>query len=140
MESIEGNKLIVKLQKDLAKNGVKKMDVVVADLKDLRPFALEEEDPTLTKVIRLTYEHIESNKAFNIPLPPEEAIAEEEEEGAEVAEETEEVEEIALIVNEIKDDNDRIESLDYLFSLMLDRKNDSNRQDMFEYRDALKAY
>ena len=54
MESLEGNKLIVKLQKDLAKNGVKKLDAIVKDLKDLRPFALEEQDPTLTKVIRLT--------------------------------------------------------------------------------------
>jgi hypothetical protein len=133
MESIDGNKLIVKLQKALAKNGVSKMDAIVKDLKALRPFALEEQDPTLTKVIRLTYEHIEDNKTFNIPLPPEEAIEVEEVEG-------EEGEEAQMILNEIKTDEDRVESLDYLFSLMLDRKNSSNIQDMYEYRDALKAY
>lgn len=129
MESIEGNKLIVKLQKDLAKNGVKKLDGIVKGLKELRPYALEEQDPTLTKVIRLTYEHIEENKTFNIPLPPEEAIEMDEDE-----------EEAQMILNEIKTDEDRVESLDYLFSLMLDRKNPSNVQDMYEYRDALKEY
>jgi hypothetical protein len=128
MESLEGNKLIVKLQKDLAKNGLKKLDEIVADLKELRPFALEEKDPTLTKVIRLTYEHIEDNKTFDIPLPPEEEI------------EAEEGEEAQMILSKIETDQDRIESLAYLFSLMLDRKNSSNIQDMFEYRDALKAY
>lgn len=134
MESLEGNKLIVKLQKDLAKNGVKKLDAIVKDLKDLRPYALEEQDPTLTKVIRLTYEHIEDNKTFNIPLPPEEGFEVEVEEGEEAPEE------VPMILSTIETDEDRVESLDYLFSLMLDRKNPSNVQDMFEYRDALKAY
>lgn len=134
MESLEGNKLIVKLQKDLAKNGVKKLDAIVKDLKDLRPYALEEQDPTLTKVIRLTYEHIEDNKTFNIPLPPEEGFEVEVEEGEEAPEE------VPMIISTIETDEDRVESLDYLFSLMLDRKNPSNIQDMYEYRDALKAY
>tara|TARA_B100000809_G_scaffold143765_1_gene141324 strand:- start:812 stop:1210 length:399 start_codon:yes stop_codon:yes gene_type:complete len=132
MESIDGNKLIVKLQKGLAKDGLK-MDAIVKGLKELRPFALEEKDPTLTKVTRLTYEHIEANKTFSIPLPPEEAIAPELEEG-EVA-----PEEVEMIISTIESDEDRIESLDYLFSLMLDRKNEDNIQDMFAYRDALKA-
>lgn len=131
MESIEGNKLIVKLQKDLAKNGIKKLDVIIDGLKELRPFALEEQDPTLTKVIRLTYEHLEANKTFNIPLPSDEAITEAD--GDEEAE-------VELIQNEIETDEDRVESLDYLFSLMLDRNNPTNRQELFEYRDALKDY
>lgn len=135
MESIEGNKLIVKLQKDLAKNGVKKLDAIVKGLKELRPYALEEQDPTLTKVIRLTYEHIEENKTFNIPVPADEVVMETEgEEG------TEEEQEVEVIENTIENDDDRVESLDYLFSLMLDRKNPANQQDMFEYRDALKEY
>jgi len=133
MESIDGNKLIVKLQKGLAKDGLK-MDAIVKGLKELRPYALEEQDPTLTKVTRLTYEHIEANKTFNIPLPPEEAIAPELEEG-EVA-----PEEVEMILSTIESDDDRIESLDYLLSLMLDRSKEANKQDMFAYRDALKAY
>ena len=132
MESIDGNKLIVKLQKGLAKDGLK-MDAIVKGLKELRPYALEEQDPTLTKVTRLTYEHIEANKTFNIPLPPEEAIAPELEEGEEAPEEVE------MILSTIESDDDRIESLDYLLSLMLDRTKEANKQDMFAYRDALKA-
>jgi len=131
MESIEGNKIIVKLQKGLAKDGLNG-DAVVKGLKELRPYALEEKDPTLTKVARLAYEHIEANKTFNIPLPPEEAIAPDLEEG-EVA-----PEEVEMIVSNIESDDDRVESLDYLLSLMLDRKNEDNIQDMFAYRDALK--
>jgi len=124
MESIEGNKLIVKLQKDLAKSGIVK-NTLVEGLKELRPYALKENDPTLTKVIRLTYEHIETNGTFNISVPDDEEIEGEE-----------------MIVEEI-DGNDfdaKRDSLDYLFSLMLDRNNTTNRQDLFEYRDALKAY
>ena len=133
MESIDGNKLIVKLQKGLAKDGLK-MDAIVKGLKELRPYALEEQDPTLTKVTRLTYEHIEANKTFNIPLPPEEAIAPELEEGEEAPEEVE------MILSTIESDDDRIESLDYLLSLMLDRTKEANKQDMFAYRDALKEF
>ncbi len=132
MESIEGNKLIVKLQKNLAKNGIDKK-ALVKGLKELRPFALEEEDPTLTKVIRLTYEHLEENDTFNIPIPSDEEVMDDlgDDENEETAE---------LIVNKIETDEDRVESLDYLLSLMLDRNNPINRQDMFEYRDALKNF
>ncbi len=135
MESIEGNKIIVKLQKGLIKDGLK-LDAIVKGLKELRPFALEEKDPTLTKVTRLAYEHMEENKNFSIPLPPEEAIMPELEEGEEV----EESEEVEMIVNTIESDDDRLESLDYLLSLMLDRENADNKQDMFAYRDALKEF
>lgn len=134
MKSTEGNKLIEKLQKSLAKDGIKKIDAVSAGLKELRTFALEEKDPTLTKVTRLVYEHIDENKTFNIPLPPEEAIVPELAEGEEASEE------IEMIVNTIETDDDRVESLDYLLSLMLDRENEDNVQDMFEYRDTLKNH
>lgn len=124
MESIEANKLIVKLQKDLAKAGIVK-ETLVKGLKELRPYALEEEDPTLTKVIRLTYEHIETNNSFNIAIPDDEEI-----EGEDMV--TEEIDE--------NDFDAKRDSLNYLFSLMLDRNNATNRQDLFEYRDALKAF
>ena len=134
MESTEGNKLIEKLQKSLAKDGIKKIDAISKGLKELRPYALEEKDPTLTKVTRLTYEHIDENKTFSIPLPPEEAIAPELEEGEEAPEEVE------MILSNIESDEDRVESLDYLLSLMLDRDNEDNKLDMFAYRDALKEF
>jgi hypothetical protein len=133
MESIEGNKIIVKLQKGLAKEGLN-IDAIVEGLKALRPFALEEKDPTLTKVTRLTYEHLEENKTFSIPLPPEEAIL------PELAEGDEGPEEVEMILSTIESDDDRLESLDYLLSLMLDRENADNKQDLFAYRDALKDF
>lgn len=123
MENIEANKLIVKLQRDLAKSGIVK-DNLVKGLKELRPFALAENDPTLTKVIRLTYEHIEQNGTFNIPIPADEAI-----------EEGDEIEEM-----DMDDFDNKRDSLDYLLSLMLDRKNTANQQDLAEYRDMLKDY
>ena len=133
MESTDGNKLISKLQKELAKDGIK-VDALVKGLKELRPYALEEKDPTLTKVTRLVYEHLEGNKTFGIPLPPEEAIAPELEEGEDAPEEVE------MIISTIESDDDRVESLDYLLSLMLDRENDDNKQVLFTYRDALKEF
>ncbi|HRN41768.1 MAG: hypothetical protein KF732_00085 [Flavobacteriales bacterium] len=123
MENLEGNKLIVKIQRDLAKSGIVK-DNLVKDLKELRNFALAEQDPTLTKVIRLTYEHIEQTGTFSIPIPADEAVVEGEEP------ETMDMEDF---------DNKR-ESLNYLLSLMLDRKNPTNRQDLEEYRDMLKDF
>ncbi|MGE0562727.1 MAG: hypothetical protein AB7O47_12990 [Flavobacteriales bacterium] len=123
MENIEANKLIVKLQKDLAKSGIVK-DNLVKGLQELRPFALAENDPTLTKVIRLTYEHIAENGTFNIPIPADEAIVE--------GEEPE--------IMDMDDFDNKRDSLDYLLSLMLDRKNPTNQLDLAEYRDMLKNY
>tara|TARA_R110001592_G_scaffold343413_1_gene634056 strand:- start:58 stop:444 length:387 start_codon:yes stop_codon:yes gene_type:complete len=128
MKTIEANKLIVKLQKDIAKSGIVK-EQLVKDLKALRPYALAEEDPTLTKVIRLTYEHVENTGTFNIPIPADEAILEGEED-VEAEVETMDMEDF---------ENKRM-SLDYLLSLMLDRDNVTNQQDLCEYRDMLKAY
>lgn len=123
MENLEGNKLIVKIQRDLAKSGIVK-DNLVKDLKELRNFALAEQDPTLTKVIRLTYEHLEQTGTFSIPIPADEAVVE--------GEEPE--------VMDMEDFDNKRDSLDYLLSLMLDRKNPTNRQDLEEYRDMLKDF
>lgn len=123
MENIEGNKLIVKLQRDLAKSGIVK-DNLVKGLKELRPLAMAENDPTLTKVIRLAYEHIEQTGTFSIPIPADEAIVEGEE----------------LETMDMDDFDNKRESLDYLLSLMLDRKNTTNKLDLAEYRDMLKDF
>ena len=123
MENLEGNKLIVKIQRDLAKSGIVK-DNLVKDLKELRNFALAEQDPTLTKVIRLTYEHIEQTGTFSIPIPADEAVIE--------GEEPE--------VMDMEDFDNKRESLNYLLSLMLYRKNPTNRQDLEAYRDMLKDF
>ncbi|MCB0409577.1 MAG: hypothetical protein KDD29_05120, partial [Flavobacteriales bacterium] len=118
------NKLIVGLQKELAKSGIV-AEKLVKGLQELRPYALAEEDPTLTKVIRLTYEHIENTGTFNIPIPADEAVVE----GEEIENDM-----------DMEDFENKKSSLDYLLSLMLDAKNPTNRQDLMEYRDMLKNY
>ena len=122
MESTEGLKLIDKIQKDLDRNGII-VNTIVEDLKSLRPYAIEEEDPTLTKVIRLTYEHIQENKNFEIPIPEDEEI----DEG------------IELVKIEVSDET-KVESLQYLMSLMRDAQKKANRVDLMAYRDALMEF
>lgn len=122
MVNPEGLKLIDKILKDLERNGIV-INTIVEDLKKLRPYAIEEEDPSLTKVIRLTYEHIEANKGFNIPIP-----------------EDEEIEEGVELVKIEQTEATKVESLTYLISLMKDALKPINRTDLLEYRDALMAY
>src|SRR5690606_3826404 len=100
----------------------------VEGLTQLRTYALEEQDPTATKVLRLAYEHIQEHGTFNIPIPADELVADNEDEEPE------------LIENSIETDEERAESLVYMLSLLLDRHNPNNRQELFEYRDALKDY
>ncbi|NCP46294.1 MAG: hypothetical protein GW818_07740, partial [Flavobacteriales bacterium] len=57
MQTTEGNKLIEKIQKEISKSGISQ-NKLIEQLRELREIALKEEDPTLTKVIRLTYEHL----------------------------------------------------------------------------------
>lgn len=124
MKSLDGRKLINKMQKALIKKGIES-ESLIKDLKKLRPYAIEEEDPTLTRVIRMTYEHLESNGTFDIPMLPEE---DPENEGEFIAQELEEG----------ADEN--VESLNYLLSIMLDRENKFNREELIAYRDLLKDY
>lgn len=127
MENNEANKLIEKIQKDINKSGIDAKKTVEG-LTQLRTYALEEQDPTATKVLRLAYEHIQEHGTFNIPIPADELVADNEDEEPE------------LIENSIETDEERAESLVYMLSLLLDRHNPNNRQELFEYRDALKDY
>ena len=71
MRSPAALKIIDSIQADVAKSGIVSDNLVKA-LKELRPLAIQEEDASLTKVIRLTYEHISENGSFNIPIPEDE--------------------------------------------------------------------
>ena len=129
MENIEANKLIEKIQKDINKSGIDTKKTVEG-LTQLRTYALEEQDPNATKVLRLAYEHIQEHGTFNIPIPADELVAEGDTEDSEPE----------LIENSIETDEERTESLAYMLSLLLDTHNPNNRQELFEYRDALKNY
>lgn len=41
-------------------------DKIVEKLKEIREIAKEEKDPTVVKILRLTYEYIEQNENFDI--------------------------------------------------------------------------
>lgn len=122
MENPTAQKLIHKIQLDLFKNGFN-ADSLVSDLKKLREYAMEEQNPVLVKAIRLAYEHIEENDAFLIAIPDDEPL----EEGAE-----------NTSVNVSTETN--IESLEYLLSLFADLKNKNNISDLREYNKAFLAF
>lgn len=98
-------------------------NTIVEDLKQLRPYAIEEENPLLAKVIRLTYEHVQATDSFKIAIPDDEPI-----------DENEEDEDITAIEASPQ------ESLDYLLSLMHDTSIKNNVMDLREYSRALTEY
>ncbi|CAN5133900.1 hypothetical protein BH23BAC2_BH23BAC2_06860 [soil metagenome] len=120
MKNQKAQKLLDKIQRDLMRNGLI-INTLVEDLKDLRPFAVEEEDPLLAKVIRLTYEHIDTYQTFDIPIPDDEPIDENEE------------------MTSSPEANPE-ESLDFLLSLMSDTSIKNNEMDLREYSRALQEY
>lgn len=97
------------------------INTLVEDLRELRPYAIEDEDPLLAKVIRLTYEHIEEYNTFDIPIPDDEPLDETEDSSA-------------------SQDANPEESLDYLLSLMSDTSIKNNEMDLREYSRALQEY
>ncbi len=123
MENKKALKLIDKIVADLNHAGII-LNTLVEDLKELREFAREQQNPLVVKVLRLTYEHIEEEESFLISIPEDEPIEEDEEEG----------------VAAVESSHDPIESLVYLISLMKDLDNKMNIADLKEYRDGLKEF
>jgi len=121
LKNPKGHKLLVKIQRDLMRDGIV-INTIVENLKELRPYAVEEENPLLAKVIRLTYEHIENYQTFNIPIPADEPLDENEE------------------VESTSSEFDPQESLDYLLSIMLDTTIKNNHMDLREYSIDLQKY
>lgn len=116
MKTPKANDLIDKIVKKLQKKDAEALDIV-DDLKKLREFALEEQDPRLTKVIRLVYEYIQENEGFDISVQKEE---------------DEEGEEFYL------EPGTDIENLEYVLNLFKHSDNKYNREELGELRDALK--
>ena len=89
---------------------------LIEDLKELRVIALEEGDPLVVKILRLTYEFIEDKKCFNV-----QAQYEEDEEG-----------------NEYPIEIEDKENLLYLLSLLKDAEHKINREEIKDYRTVIK--
>jgi len=115
MKLVAANQKLESIIKNVQKDGVKAGNLV-EDLKELREYALKEQDPLVTKVLRLTYEYLGENNSFGI-----QAQYEEDEEENEYPIEIE--------------DND---NLLYLLTLLKNADHKINREEIKDYRSALK--
>lgn len=115
MKIAAANKKLETIIKKVEKEGVKASGLV-DDLKELREYALKEQDPLVTKVLRLTYEFLTENNGFDV-----QAQYDEDEEGNEYPLEIEEN-----------------ENLLYLLNLLQNADHKINREEIKDYRTALK--
>jgi hypothetical protein len=116
MKIAAANKMIDDILALIEKEGIN-VEKLVPQLKELREFALKEEDPLVTKAIRLTYEYLLENNAYDI-----EVQYEEDEDGSEYP-------------LEISD----VENLMYFLTLLKKSDHKINREEIIEYRAALKS-
>ena len=89
---------------------------LIEDLKELREYALKEQDPLVTKVLRLTYEYLADNESFDV-----QAQYDEDEEG-----------------NEYPIEIESTENLLYLLNLLKNADHKINREEIKDDRTALK--
>ena len=140
MENIEMiQDLVAKIRKQVISEGVAS-EVVLESLKKMRAYSIQDENPKLTKTIRLTCEHLEEHGAFLIPfledeeIEVSESVSEDLEEPTEVETETEtetETEEKEAITE------NQADSFEFLLSLMSDYKRASSVADLEAYKQAL---
>lgn len=121
MENRNAQKLLEKIQKDLIKNNFE-VTSIVEDLKKIREYSLEEQNPVVTKALRLAYEHLAKNNSFLIAIPDDEPI--------------DEVTEKDSVVSKEND----LESFEYFLSLLTDLSKKNNLLDLKEYNKAFIAF
>ncbi|MDT0294322.1 hypothetical protein ACFQ3R_01320 [Mesonia ostreae] len=134
MNNSKAQKIIKKILQDLEHAGII-TNTLVADLKELRPYAVEEKRPVIAKAIRLTYEHIEEYYTFDIPIPEDDPVDEEDT----IVDEDGEMEEVEQEETEKREFN-ADESLIYFINLIKDADNKHNIEEIREYNKALSDY
>jgi hypothetical protein len=115
MKIAAANKKLDEIIAKVEKKGLK-AEKLIDDLKELREFALKEQDPLVTKVLRLSYEFIGENGNFDV-----QAQYDEDEEG-----------------NEYPIEIDEKENILYLLNLLKNADHKINREEIKDYRTALK--
>lgn len=115
MKIAAANKKLDAIIEKVEKGGVQASGLV-DDLKELREYALKEQDPLVTKVLRLSYEFLTENGTFDV-----QAQYDEDEEGNEYPMEIEEQENLLYLLNLLKNADHKI-----------------NREEIKDYRTALK--
>lgn len=115
MKSVAANKKLDEVIDKVEKKGLS-ASKLIDDLKELREFSLKEQDPLVTKVLRLTYEFLTENNSFAV-----QAQFEEDEDG-----------------NEYPIEIEDKENLLYLLNLLKNAEHKINREEIKDYRTALK--
>jgi hypothetical protein len=115
MKIAAANKKLDAIIENVEKNGVLAAGLI-EDLKELREFALKEQDPLVTKVIRLTHEYLAENQSFDV-----QAQYDEDEDGSEYPIEIEDKENLLYLLNLLKNADHKI-----------------NREEIKDYRTSLK--
>lgn len=70
MQSAKANTILQSIIDDATKNGMN-AESFIPQLKEARELALKEEDPLVTRALRLTWQHLEANGNFGIELAEE---------------------------------------------------------------------
>lgn len=115
MKTLRANQKLEQIIANVEKKGLEAPQLI-EDLKELREMALLEQDPLVVKVLRLTYEFVQENECFDV-----EAQYEEDEEG-----------------NEYPIEIDDKENLLYILNLLKNAEHKINREEIKDYRSALK--
>ena len=115
MKSAAANKKLDEIIALVEKKGLEAPQLI-DELKSLREFALKEQDPLVTKVLRLSYEFLGENGSFDV-----QAQFDEDEEG-----------------NEYPLEIDDKENFLYLLNLLKNADHKINREEIKDYRTALK--
>lgn len=115
MKTLRANQKLEQIIANIEEKGLE-APKLIDELKELREMALLEQDPLVVKSLRLTYEFLQENDCFDV-----EAQYEEDEEGNEYPIEIEDKENLLYFLNLLKNAEHKI-----------------NREEIKDYRSALK--
>jgi hypothetical protein len=115
MKTLRANQKLEQIIANIEEKGLE-APKLIDELKELRELALLEQDPLVVKSLRLTYEFLQENNCFDV-----EAQYEEDEEGNEYPIEIEDKENLLYFMNLLKNAEHKI-----------------NREEIKDYRSALK--
>ena len=76
MRTTEANQILNTVIESVEKSGIN-ADSIISHLQTAREHALTENDPLVTRALRLAWQHVESNDAFDIELAEEIETSEE---------------------------------------------------------------
>lgn len=117
MKDAQAKDIIQNIIKEVESNGVTG-GTLVTQLQELRTFAQKDQDPLSIKVIRLAYQYLEENEAFDLIVTEEEYV---DDEGNVIQPETPEMSDGENLINFV--------------SLLKNTENEYNREDLQAYRD-----